>query len=530
MKPYACSHLLLVACWLGFITAASAQFSTDTCCRQLPTITTAVLPPYQGHWELGLSAGISNQYQRTIYSNKFFGAPGPWVSFSADYFLKRHVGLGLQAGYFGFSLQRQNEAYIREALTLLKLPLDQAGLLEPANLHSFHLVAGPVVRVSLGRRLTGSGNIRAGVFFNDAPITGAFDKTSERLLFRFSPAADRFRPGLTASAALERTMGPSVRLGLRAGGFLSKLSYNVDGPEGAFFVFSRALVGYTVQVSASVTIRNRRSSAVPAILPGCYTPILPEQAITYDVDKQPQPVFTWHSGAPVYTTDEVFTFRLYALPGNKLIDERSTDGRMLPWLQGMKVPDSTAQFYYTIQASRRDQTGQSCVSPVATGSMRFYKQEAVRVNVVRERAPLTIDIYEVRLAKSGTAVPKPVTGPSAARRKAPVVTKKRGSVKAKVPTRPTAVSVVQAAPPTVDVLIYREVSRRNDVVWPSGIPYPEKPTLYLYVLRTESGAIEGRYNLLVTPGMPGTIRVMTDVERTQWLRKAVQASLPPATK
>ncbi|MBO0947145.1 hypothetical protein [Fibrella forsythiae] len=516
-------RLLMLACWLGCASVANAQFSTDTCCRHLPTTVAAGLPPFHGYWELGLNVGLTSQYQRTIYTNKFFGAPGPWLAFSADYFLKRKFGLGLEAGYFGFSLQRQNEAYIREALALLNQPLDQVGLLEPANLHSFHLVTGPVIRLPLGRRITGSANLRGGLFFNDAPITGAYDKTNERLLFRFSPAADRFRPGLTGGLALERTMSQSVRLGLKAVGFLSKLTYNADGPEGEFFSFSRALVGYSVQVSASLAIRGRRSGSVPPILPGCYSPILPNQVLTYDVDKQPEPSFVWYSGAPVYTSDESFTLRLYSLPGNKLIDERTTNGRALPWLSGMKVPDSTAQFYYTIQASRRDQTGQSCVSPAVSGTIRFYKREAVRVDIVRERSPLTVDIYEVRLARSAPATANPKTAVSGSgNRHSTVVrrSKKGAATKSNVPAKPQSVSAIPPVPPTIDVLIFREITRRNDVVWPSGIPYPDKPALYLYVLRNEAGVIQEKYTLLVTPGMPGTVRVLTDSERGQWLRKA----------
>ncbi|WP_375445595.1 hypothetical protein [uncultured Fibrella sp.] len=524
-------RLFMLAGWLGSATPAVAQFSTDTCCRHVPALNAAILPPFRGYWELGLHAGITSQYQRTIYRNKFFGAPGPWLSFSADYFLKRKFGLGIEAGYFGFSLQRQNEQYIKEALALLKLPFDQAGLLEPANLHSFHLVAGPSVRLPLGRRVTGAATLRGGLFFNDAPITGAYDITNERLLFRFSPAADRFRPGLTASVALERTMGQSFRLGLRGVGFLSQLSYNVDGPDGSFFVFSRALVGYSVQLSASLAIRGRRAAGTPAILPTCYPPILPNQVLTYDVDKQPNPSFVWYSGAPVYSTDESFTLRLYSLPGNKLVDERTTDGRALPWLPTLKVPDSTAQFYYTIQASRRDQTGQSCISPAVTGSMRFYKREAVRVDVVRETSPLTVDIYEIRLVKASVAAPKAAISGSGARRSTVVKRGKRVAVKkGNVPAKPASASAVLApVPPTVDVLIFREITRRNDVIWPGGIPYPEKPTLYLYVLRNEAGAVQGKYTLLVTPGMPGTVSVLSDAERAQWLRKAVATPAKPLT-
>ncbi len=70
-----------------------------------------------------------------------------------------------------------------------------------------------------------------------------------------------------------------------------------------------------------------------------------------------------------------------------------------------------------------------------------------------------------------------------------------------------------------ETLIYREVTRQRDIVWPAGVPYPIKPTLYRYVVRKTDEPNKpplGEYNLLVEPG--GAVKVLTPVEKQSLLK------------
>lgn len=373
MKALYPASLLLCLLWSPGL---RAQISTDTCC--VPTVRPAIpaRPAPQGVWRLTSSLGVAAQYRANASDNQAFLNAGALGTLAADYYFRQRFGLGIEAGYLSYSIRQAYTQYFDRVKVLDDLMAGPTEQLPINNTYSFHLLAGPVLSVSIFHRMTLTTALRGGVIYNDAPIGSLYAPASQRLLYRFSTNDKRLQPGGLVSVALYYPLSSDVHLGLGGAFFASPVTYSIDNLQGNTYHFSQALMAYSGFASLVYMVRPRPVRQLPVVLPSCYAPVLAsaEQPTVHDPTQSDTLVFRWKSGAPIYATDEEFTFRLYSLPANKLVLERTTTGLQLSWPTNQKLPEAT-QFYYAIQSSRRDQAGQYCLSPVTTGIVRFVRKK-----------------------------------------------------------------------------------------------------------------------------------------------------------
>jgi hypothetical protein len=233
-----------------------------------------------------------------------------------------------------------------------------------------------VLSLRLLRRLALTTALRGGLFYNDAPVGSVYEQNSQQLVYRFSTNDKRLQLGGSASLAAYYALSNTLQVGLGAATFANPVTYTADNLQGRLYTFSRALSGYSAFASLAFIVRTRPvREQLPVVLPSCYAPVLASlEPVVYDIARQETSVFKWKSGAPIYAADEEFTFRLYALPANKLLLERTTTEPQLSVTATADLPQNTSQLYYTIQASRRDQAGQRCLSPVTTGNVSLVRK------------------------------------------------------------------------------------------------------------------------------------------------------------
>ena len=352
--------------------ALRAQISTDTCCARAPRrVVPEQLAPH-GTWRLTGTLGGAAQYRRGATDNQPFRAPGVAGTLAIDRYFRRRFGVGVQVGGLSFGLQQQYEQVLDVAVGALPIETQRLSI---SNLYSFHVLAGPVLSLALGRQLSVTGAVRGGLFYLDAPTGGVYELPTSQLLYRVGVAeGGRWQPGGMGALTVAYALSRQVRLGATASVFASPGSYAVTSSLGQSYAISQVLSGYSASLSLAVDLRRQAGPELPVVLPTCYPPVFASTGpIVYDVAQEELPRFRWLSGAPVYAVDEEFVFRLFSLPDNKLVDERTTSENQLSWRPGLKLPTAAAQYYYTIQASRRDQSNQRCLSPAISGSLQFVK-------------------------------------------------------------------------------------------------------------------------------------------------------------
>jgi hypothetical protein len=353
-----------------------AQISTDTCCT--PKVRPAI-PERASTWgllRLTGSLGVAAQYRTDAADNKAFDKAGAMGAIAADYYFKRRFGLGLEAGFASYGIQPAYTQFFERAKALSGLTTGPTEQLAINNLYSFRLLAGPALSLRL-RRLALTAAVRGGLFYNDAPVGSVYEQGSPQVLYRLSVNDKRVQLGGAASLGAYYALSNTLQLGIGVAAFASPITYTADNLLGRQYTFTRVLGGYSGFVSLGFTVRTRPvREQLPVVLPSCYAPVLASpEPVVYDVARQEMAVFKWKSGAPIYAVDEEFTIRIYALPSNKLLLERTTTEPQLSVpATAADLPKNTAQLYYTLQASRRDQAGQRCLSPVTTGNISLVRK------------------------------------------------------------------------------------------------------------------------------------------------------------
>jgi hypothetical protein len=373
MKAFGYAALLLCLLWPQWL---RAQISTDTCCVRQAQAAIPGRASTRGLLHLTSSLGGAAQYRPDAADNQAFQQAGVSGTLAADYYFKRRFGLGLEAGYASYSLRPAYNQFFEKVKVLDNLSAGPTEQLALTNTYSFRLLAGPVLSLRLLRRLALTTALRGGLFYNDAPVGSVYEQSSQQVLYRFSTNDKRLQLGGSASLAAYYSLSNTLQVGLGAAAFASPVTYTADNLQGRLHTFSRALSGYSAFASLAFIVRTRPvREQLPVVLPSCYAPVLASlEPVVYDVARQETSVFKWKSGAPIYATDEEFTFRLYALPANKLLLERTTTEPQLSVAATADLPKNTSQLYYTIQASRRDQAGQRCLSPVTTGNVSLVRK------------------------------------------------------------------------------------------------------------------------------------------------------------
>ena len=371
MKAFCFAFLLCCLLWPQWL---RAQISTDTCC--LPAVRPAIpeRAPTHGYGRITTTLGVAAQYRTDASDNHPFFNAGALGTLAADYYFKRRFGLGIEAGYLSYGIRQAYAQYFDRVKVLSSLTAGPTEQLAINNLYSYHLLAGPVLSLRVFRHLTLTTALRGGLFYNDAPTGGAYELSTQQLLYRFSTNNKRLQLGGQFSAGLYFPLSPDLQLGVGGAAFASPVTYTIDNLQGSTYTFQRLLGGYSAFASLVFVVRPKPSQQLPVVLPGCYAPVLAStEPLVYDVAQGGGLVFKWKSGAPIYAADEEFTFRLYSLPGNKVVLERTTTELQLNWPVAQKLPEG-AQCYYTLQASRRDQAGQRCLSSVTTGIVRLVRK------------------------------------------------------------------------------------------------------------------------------------------------------------
>lgn len=360
----------LLLCLLGLPQWGHAQISTDTCCAPRVRSVLPERPTAHGYFRFSGSLGIAAQYRPDASDNQAFLSAGALGTFAADYYFRQRLGLGIEAGYLSYNLRPAYAQYFAQVQALDYFPPDPTEQLPLNNNYSFHVLAGPVLSLRLLRHLTLTTTLRGGVFYNDAPTGGVYNLATRQLLYRFAIDDKRLQAGGAASLALYYPLSPAVQLGLGASAVASPVTYSIDNLRGTTYRFDRVLGGYSAFASLAFTVRPEPARAqLPVVLPSCYAPVLaPDKPAAYNAAQGETPLLKWKSGAPIYATDEEFTVQVYALPTNKLVFERTTLELQVS-VPLLKLPDATTQLYYTVQASRRDQAGQRCLSPITTGNV-----------------------------------------------------------------------------------------------------------------------------------------------------------------
>lgn len=519
-------HRIFRVCWLlpvivaSVVATAWAQ-SPLTCCNDVAQVP---LPKYLsnlGHWRLGGGVGLSQQYQGQRNDQSLYLGAGLQTTLNVDYFLGRHWGIGATLGFENLSVRDQ---YVQLAYQDPTIPANFVpAFLPKAGMQSLQALVGPVVSIPLFRRLTIDLSYKGGVFYNNAPVVGAFDPTKNVLVFRISPNYQRFGLGMMASGNLVYRLTPRWQIGLGGTARYSRFGYTVDRTDGRFFQFMRRLGVLGGQVTLTYTFESRAVPMAPAV-PTCYPPVLDTSMPTrHEIGTDSRPVLKWQSSAPVYTDDQRYVVRLYSMPENKLLAENTVRDTQWAWPAKVALPDTSSFYFFSVHSTRTDNVEQICRSELTTGTLEFYKRIAVVLPPTPENPNLTIELFEVLpiLGKVTVAAKPRRTVRQNTKRRAPG----KGANSAKTRTyskskRPSAKSGSQTGIVAVrETLIYREVTRQRDIVWPAGVQYPIKPTMYRYVIRKTDEPNKpplGEYNLLVEPG--GAVKVLTPAEKQSMLK------------
>jgi hypothetical protein len=520
-RGWGCTIVFFIVLLLTFHAQAQEPL---TCCNNVTPVSIPKRLSNLGHWRMSAGLGQGIQYQRHRSDQSLYLGQGLQTALTGEYFAGHHWGIRAMVGFQNLRVEDQ---YVRLVYQDSRVPPDLVpSLLPKAGMQSFHAVVGPVVSIPIRRRLTMDLSYKFGVFYNNAPIIGAIDPTRNVLVFRISPNNQRVGFGMIGSGSLLYRINPRFQIGLTGTAHYSKFGYTVDRTDGRFFQFLRRLGVLGGQLTLTYTFEKHAPPMAPA-LPTCFPPVLDGSVPSrYEIGVDSRPVLKWRSAAPVYSADdEQFVVRLFRLPGNQLLAENTVRNTQWSWPAKVALPDTSSFFLYTIQSTRTDYVDQTCRSELVTGTLEFFKRIAVVLPPVPEATTLTVELFEVQQVLGQVAAPKTtvrrsgVARPGVARSGKGSAGKGRTYSRSRKAAPKTATGVVSVR----ESLIYREVTKQREVVWPAGVPYPTKPTIYRYVVRkagAPGSAPLGNYSLLVEPG--GAVRVLSEAE------KQVRLKTPPA--
>ncbi|TAE24138.1 MAG: hypothetical protein EAZ91_20990 [Cytophagales bacterium] len=510
-----------VSCFLILLPFCAQAQDPLTCCNNVAPVSLPKRLSNLGNWRMSLGVGGGLQYQRKRSDQSLYLGQGSQLSLTGEYFMKHHWGIRAMVGFQNLGVENQ---YVRLVYQDSRVPPDLVpSLLPKAGMQSFQAVIGPVVSIPIRRRLTMDLSYKFGAFYNNAPIVGAFDPARNMLVFRISPNNQRVGFGMVGTGSLLYRINPRFQIGLTGNAHYSKFGYTVDRTDGRFFSFIRRLGVLGGQFTLVYTFEKHAPPMAPA-LPTCFAPVLDASVPgRYEIGVDTRPVLKWRSNAPVYSDDERFLVRLFRMPGNQLLAENTVRDTQWSWPAKVALPDTSSFFLYTIQSTRTDYVDQTCRSELVTGTLEFFKRIAVVLPPVPEATTLTVELFEVQ------QVLGQVKAPATASRSTVRRSGKAGSGRSRTGAGQTYSRYRGAAPKTAtgvvsvrESLIYREVTKQREVVWPAGVPYPQKPTIYRYVVRkagAPGSAPLGNYSLLVEPG--GAVRVLSEAE------KQVRLKTPP---
>lgn len=522
--------------WVGLAGRAVAQdslaFNPTTITLSQPASVDVSAP---GGWRLSGFVGYHRLIQDGYGDQTLYLSHGFQSNLTADYFIGRNWGIGLLLGYQNVRVSDQYEK------TRANLGDPSVRSFPLTSLHSFMLTVGPAVSLPLGRRLFLDIHLRGGLFFNDAPVLGTYlplggqdGLPSGTIISTTIPDGSRFRAGFNGFAGLKYQLTQPLSVGLGASGSFSSFSYTqIDATNEDKFVQKQTnfkTVGVQLVLSYRFSPFTRRSSkAVPVRppVPVCYPPVLDQtQPTAYEVGTGDRPVFKWRSSAPVYTEGERFTFRLYTLPGNKVLYEKEMQEPQLAWPDQLALPDTASYYFYTVHASRKDEFEQSCRSEPVVGTFGFLKPQSAPVARPREPVNLfTTKLYELRAVQVLTPNPASTdtTKPSA-----PVARRRTtGRARGVNPSLAHADSML-ARLKIVPTLVYEEALPQPNFAWPARLPWPTQAGLYRYVVnRMNNGDLVQNYYLMIEPD--GCHTIVSEATRNKYLRNHSEPPEPQPT-
>lgn len=505
-------------------------------------------------WRVSGSAGYHWLLPKGYLNDNLYLTQGFQATLSTDYFVGRYWGLGVSMGYQNLAV---SDLYKKDP-AIPKYPTPR--FLPVRSLNSFMLTVGPAFSFPLSQRILFDVDLRGGLFYNDAPVLGAYlpsspqdDPSNGTFVSAAIPSDQRFRAGFSASAGIKYQLTQQLSAGLSANTSFSSFGYtqlrNANNFTQKQVDLTMAGVQATVSYRFLSSQRPRASTAIPTASPRpvCYPPILdPAQISEFYIGTTSQPLIRWRSSAPVYTEGERYVFRLYTLPGNKLVYEKTVQEPQLAWPAQLATPDTASYFFYSISTTRVDNFEQTCRSEPVVGTLGFYKRPSVeKTQPTAPREPaFTLKLYELRLVPVGkvstpvvkgtskraklSKTRKPVQAKPVSQSAAPVdsllaAVERPDSVRAdSVRLRPVQVdsarsdsvqsrslqsdsvrtdsvrsdsvradsiraSTIRATPiPTATRVVFRLIYdgpiQEPDFTWPGLAPLPAQPTVYQYII------------------------------------------------
>ncbi len=510
---------------LALVNQARAQDSLNYIPNALTLTQSTTIDTSPGKWRLSGFAGYHQQYQKGYLNESLYLTNGLTAGLATDYFVGPNWGLGIMIGYQNLAV---SDLYKQDP-SIPKYPSPR--LLPLTSLHSFMLTIGPAFSFPLARRLSLDINLRGGLFYNDAPILGAYilNSTQDNLLTgtlvstTIMPNSQRVRLGFNASAGVKYQFTQQLSLGLSANSSYSSFGYTQVNTTNYFLQKRVDLQMYGVQAEISYRFSpaSQRSKAAPPVppTPVCYPPLLDtNQPYLYEVGTADLPVFKWRSSAPVYTEGERYTFRLYTLPGNKVVYEKMVQEPQLAWPAQVPLPDTASYYFYTVHTSRTDEFDQSCRSEPVVGTFGFFKPRTSAQNqVVTPREP--VNLFRLRLYVLDSVVVTQVPYQ-------PIETGKRSRTTGRRPktidTQPnsqtgTPTDSMQSVVKIMPRLLYEGPTQQPSFVWPTLIPLPTSPAVYQYVInRITNRELLQSYYLMVEPD--GCSTIISEATKNKYLQ------------
>ena len=364
-------------------------------------------------WRVSGSAGYHWLLPKGYLNDNLYLTQGFQATLSTDYFVGRYWGLGVSIGYQNLAV---SDLYKKDP-AIPKYPTPR--FLPVRSLNSFMLTVGPALSFPLSQRILFDVDLRGGLFYNDAPVLGAYlpsspqdDPSKGTFVSTAIPSDQRFRAGFSASAGIKYQLTQQLSAGVSANTSFSSFGYTQVSSANNFTQKQVDLTTYGIQATLSYRFLSSQrpsvSTAVPSASPRpvCYPPILdPAQINEYYVGTTSQPLIRWRSSAPIYTEGERYLFRLYTLPGNKLVYEKTVQEPQLAWPTQLATPDTASYFFYSISTTRVDNFEQTCRSEPVVGTLGFYKRPSVeKTPPTAPREPaFTLKLYELRLVSVAKA-------------------------------------------------------------------------------------------------------------------------------